>query len=171
MRTRQRLRGGGAGDQRHGRAGEDGGPDDHGDGDGRGRRGAGRPGHALGVVGLGNESERFLGRAVERRAGDHGLRLPVPGEDAAGVVDGGDDHADHGAPRDDRGAGGEHGVRGAGAGDQRRGHGRLVRSRRAAARRTRTRRRRSPRRRRSTRRRTSSRWGRSRRRTATPATA
>ena len=29
--------------------------------------------------------------------------------------------------RDDRGAGGEHGVRGAGAGDQRRGHGRLVR--------------------------------------------
>ena len=123
----QRLRGGGAGDQRHGRAGEDGGPDDHGDGDGRGRRGAGRPGHALGVVGLGNESERFLGRAVERRAGDHGLRLPVPGEDAAGVVDGGDDHADHGARRDDRGAGGEHGVRGAGAGDQRRGHGRLVR--------------------------------------------
>ena len=26
----------------------------------------------------------------ERRAADHGLRLPVPGEDAAGVVDGGD---------------------------------------------------------------------------------
>ena len=32
----QRLRGGGAGDQRHGRAGEDGGPADRGDGDGRG---------------------------------------------------------------------------------------------------------------------------------------
>ena len=42
---------------------------------------------------------------------------------------------------------------------------------RAAVRRTRTRRRRSRRRRRSTRRRTSSRWGRSRRRTGTPATA
>ena len=83
----QRLRGGGAGDQRHGRAGEDGGPDDHRDGDGRGRRGAGRPGHAVGVVGLGEQSERFLGCALERRAADHGLRLPVPGEVAAGVVD------------------------------------------------------------------------------------
>ena len=68
-----------------------------------------------------------LGRALERRAGDHGLRLPVPREDAAGALDGGDEHADHGDEHDDHGAGGEHGVRGAGAGDQRRGHGRLVR--------------------------------------------
>ena len=123
----QRLRGGGAGDERHGGAAEDGGPDDRGDGDGRGRRGAGRPGHALGVDGLGDERDGGLGRALERRAADHGLRLPVPREDAAGALDGGDEHADHGAERDDRGAGGEHGVRGAGAGDQRRGHGRLVR--------------------------------------------
>ena len=36
------IRGGGAGDQRHGRAAEDGGPDDHGDGDGPKRR-ASRP--------------------------------------------------------------------------------------------------------------------------------
>ena len=93
----QRLRGGGAGEQRHGRAGEDGGPDDHGDGDGRGRRGAGRPGHALGVVGLGEQCDGDLGRARERRAADRGLRLPVPGEDAAGALDGGDEHADHGA--------------------------------------------------------------------------
>ena len=35
-RRGQRVRGGGAGDQRHGCAGEDGGPADHGDGDGRG---------------------------------------------------------------------------------------------------------------------------------------
>ena len=71
-RRQQRLRGGGAGDQRHGRAGEDGGPDDHGDGDGRGRRGAGRAGHADGDVGLGDECDGDLGRALERGAGDHG---------------------------------------------------------------------------------------------------
>ena len=65
---------------------EDGGPDDHGDGDGRGRRGAGRPGHADGGVGVGEQRDGGLGRARERRAADHGLRLPVPGEDAAGVV-------------------------------------------------------------------------------------
>ena len=106
---------------------EDGGPDDHGDGDGRGRRSAGRSGHADGVVGLGEQCDGDLGRARERRAADHGLRLPVPGEDAAGVVDGGDEHDDHGAPRDDHRARGGHGVRGAGAGDQRRGHERLVR--------------------------------------------
>ena len=131
----------------------------------------GAPGHADGVVGLGEQRDGGLGRAVERRAADHGLRLPVPGEDAAGVVDGGDDHADHGVRGDDHGARGEHGVRGAGAGDERRGHGRLVRppgqrrdGRERGARRSR-------RRRRSTWRRTRPRWGRSRRRTGTPATA
>ena len=126
-RRQQHVRGGGAGDQRHGRAAEDGGPDDHGDGDGRGRRSAGRPGRADGGVGVGEQCDGGLGRARERRAADHGLRLPVPGEDAAGVVDGGDEHDEHGAPRDDHGARGGHGVRGAGAGDQRRGHERLVR--------------------------------------------
>ena len=123
----QRLRGGGAGDERHGCAGEDGGSDDHGDGDERGRRGAGRAGRAEGVVGLGDEPERFLDRACERRSGDHGLRLPLPGGVAAGFVDGGDDDDDHGARRDDRGARGGHGVRRAGAGGERRGHERLVR--------------------------------------------
>ena len=54
--------------------------------------GAGRPGHADGGVGLGEQRDGDLGRAVERRAADHGLRLPVPGEGAGGVVDGGDDH-------------------------------------------------------------------------------
>ena len=125
-RRQQHVRGGGAGDQRHGRAGEDGGPDDHGDGDGRGRRGAGRPGRADGVVGVGEQRDGGLGRARERRAADHGLRLPVPGEVDAGM-DGGDEHDDHGVERDDHGARGGHGVRGAGAGDQRRGHERLVR--------------------------------------------
>ena len=42
-------------------------------------------------------------------------------------MDGGDEHDDHGVERDDHGARGGHGVRGAGAGDQRRGHERLVR--------------------------------------------
>ena len=34
--------------------------------------------------------------AREHRSADHGLRLPVPGKDADGVVDGGDEHRDHG---------------------------------------------------------------------------
>ena len=92
------------------------------------RRGAGRPCqcHAVGVVGLGEQSDGDLGCAPERRAADHGLRLPVPGGVVAGV-DAGDGHADRGVEHDDHGAGGEHQVRGAGAGDERRGHGRLVR--------------------------------------------
>ena len=106
---------------------EDGGPDDHGDGDGRGRRGAGRPGRADGVVGVGEQRDGGLGRARERRAADHGLRLPVPGEVDGSGMDGGDEHDEHGVERDDHGARGGHGVRGAGAGDQRRGHERLVR--------------------------------------------
>ena len=125
-RRQQRLRGGGAGDQRHGRAGEDGGPADHGDGDGRGRRGAGRADHGDGDVGLGDECDGDLGRALERGAADHGLRLPVPGEDAGGVLGGGDGHDEHGGERDDPGACGGHRVRGAGAGDQRRRRQRLV---------------------------------------------
>ena len=109
-----------------GDAGEDGGPDDHGDGDGRGRRGAGRTGRADGVGGVGDERDGGLDRARERRSADHGLRLPVPGDGAAGRVDGGDDHGDHRARRDDHGARGGHRVRRAGAGDHRRGHERLV---------------------------------------------
>ena len=121
-----RLRGGGARDERRGRAGEDGGPDDHGDGDERGRRDAGRTGRADGVVGLADECDGDMGRAHERRAGDHGLRLPVPGDVAGRRLDGGDDDDDHGARRDDHGARGEHGVRRAGAGDEWRGYERLV---------------------------------------------
>ena len=40
-------------------------------------------------------------RAREHRAADHGLRLPAPGEDDGGGVDGGDGHRDHGSERDD----------------------------------------------------------------------
>ena len=109
-----------------GRAGEDGGPDDHGDGDGRGRRGAGHAGRADGDGVVGDERDGVLDRARERGSADHGLRLPLPGEDAAGVVDGGDDDGDHGARRDDHGTRRGHRVRRAGARDQRRGHGRLV---------------------------------------------
>ena len=58
--------------------------------------------------------------------GDHGLRLPPPGDVAAGLVDGGDDDDDHGAQRDDHAARGGHGVQRAGAGDEWRGHERLV---------------------------------------------
>ena len=166
-RPGQRLRGGGAGDQRHGRAEEDRGPADHGDGDGRGRRGAGRAGRADGGAGdFGDECDGDLDRALERGAADHELRPAVPRRQQRGLhhLDGGRDRDE----RDDHGARGEHGVRGAGAGHQRRGHG-AAGPRRGAARRTRTRRRCSPRRRRSTRRRTRPRWGWSRRRTATTA--
>ena len=169
-RRQQHVRGGGAGDQRHGRAGEDGGPDDHGDGDGRGRRGAGRAGRADGVVGVGEQRDGGLGRARERRAADHGLRLPVPGEVDGSGMDGGDEHDEHGVERDD------HGARGWTRSTRCRCGRPTTRARaagptRAAPRRTRTRRRRSPRRRRSARRRTRPRRGRSRRRTATRATA
>ena len=97
------------------------------DGDGRGRRGAGSTGCARGVVGLGDECDGGLDRARERRSADHGLRLPLPGDVAAGIVDGGDDDDDHGAQRDDHAAHGGHGVRRAGAGDEWRGYERLVR--------------------------------------------
>ena len=126
-RREQHLRGGGAGDERHRRSGEDGRPDDHGDGDGRGRRGAGGAGRADGGVGRGDQCGGVLDRACERRAAGHGLRLPVPGEDAARVVDGGDGYPDRGAERDDHAACGEHRIRGAGARGERRGHERLVR--------------------------------------------
>ena len=65
---RQHLRGDGAGDQRHGRPGEEGDPGDHGDGDGRQHRGAGRAGCAVGVVGVGDEPERDLAGAGQRPA-------------------------------------------------------------------------------------------------------
>ena len=38
------------------------------------------PSHALGVGGWADESDGELERAVEQRAADHGLRLPLPGE-------------------------------------------------------------------------------------------
>ena len=124
-RRQQHVRGGGAGDQRHGRAGEDGGPADHGDGDGRGHRGAGRAGGADGDVGLGDECDGDLGCALERGAGDHELRPAIPHH--------GHQRGLHRRPagreraeRADPGACGGHGVRGAGAGHQRRGRQRLV---------------------------------------------
>ena len=86
----------------------------------------GRTGRADGVGGVGEQRDGELDGARDRRAGDHGLRLPVPGEGAAGLVDGGDGHDDHGAERDDHGARGGHGVRSAGAGDERRRYERLV---------------------------------------------
>ena len=164
-RRQQHVRGGGAGDQRHGRAGEDGGPADHGDGDGRGRRGAGRAGQADGDVGFGDECDGDLGCALEPRAGDHELRPAIPHH--------GHQRGLHRRPagreraeRADPGACGGHGVRGAGAGHQRRGRQRLVgggerfdgRQRGAGVHLVRDVR---------PRRRTRPRWGRSRRRTAT----
>ena len=87
----------------------------------------GRTGRADGDGGVGDERDGGLDRAGERGPSDHGLRLPLPGDVAAGRVDGGDGHDDHGARRDDHGARGGHRVRRAGAGDHRRGHERLVR--------------------------------------------
>ena len=66
------------------------------------RRGPGQAGRAGGVGGVGDEPERELVGAVERRPGHHRLRLPPP--DVAGrELDGGHGHGDHGAVGDDRG--------------------------------------------------------------------
>ena len=88
-----------AGDERHGRRARRR-PDDHGDGDGRGRRGAGRTGCADGVVSLGDECDGELRpRTPVRRSGTttHQVKSPQG-------VDGGDDDDDHGAQRDDHAA-------------------------------------------------------------------
>ena len=71
FRHRQRLRGGGAGHQRRGRAREDGDADDHGDGDRREHGGAGQAGRAERVGGVGDQPERKLVGAGQRRPGDH----------------------------------------------------------------------------------------------------
>ena len=86
------------------------------------RRGAGRSGRAEGVGGVGGQRDRDLGGALQRRTGDQGLRLPVPGEGPGGLVGRGDGHADHRVERDDRWACRKHRIRRPGAGDQRRGH-------------------------------------------------
>ena len=91
-----------------GGAGEDGHADDHGDGDGCERRGAGQAGRADGGGGLGDEPDRDVDRAGQRGSGDHGLRLPPPDDLAGGHVDGGDRHDDHDAVGDDREPGEEH---------------------------------------------------------------
>ena len=130
----QRLRGRSPGDERRGRAGEDGDADDHGDGDRRGRRGAGQQ-RADGVGGVGVEPERELVDAVQRGPGDH--RRGRAGEDgdaddttcSTGKQQRGLERRGphrHGGHRDADGAVGEHVLPGAGAGHQRRGHGRLV---------------------------------------------
>ena len=122
----QHLRGGGAGHQRHGDAREDRHADDHGNGDGRGRREARRAVGADGVRGVGHEPERALVGAGQPWSGDHRLRPPPPDGLAGGELDGGHGHDEHGHHGDDRGPGGRHVLRRAGAGDQRRGHGRVV---------------------------------------------
>ena len=121
---RQHLRGGRDGDQRHGDAGDDRDPDDHGDGDRRGHGGAGQAGGADGVGGVGDEPERELVGAVQRGSGHHGLRRAVPGGHQRGLERRGPRR--HGDDGDADGPVGEHLLPGAGAGDQRRGHGRLV---------------------------------------------
>ena len=120
----QHLRGGGYGDQRHGGAGEDRHPDDHGDGDRRERRGTGQAGRADGGAGVGVEADGELVGAIERGPGDHRLRRAVPGRHQRQLERRGPRrHRHHG---DADGPVGEHVVSGAGAGDQRRGHRRVV---------------------------------------------
>ena len=121
----QHLRSRGRGDQRCCRdTGEDGDADDHSDGDGREHGGTGQAGRADGVVGVGIEPERELVGAVQRGSGDHGLRRAVPGGQQRGL-DGRQLHR-HRHHGDADGPVGEHLLPGAGAGDQRRGHGRVV---------------------------------------------
>ena len=121
---RQRLRGDGRGDQRHGGAGEDGDADDHGDGDGREHGGPGQAGRADGGAGVGVETDGELVGTVERGPGDHRLRRAVPGRHQRELERRQPRrHRHHG---DAHGPVGEHVVSGAGAGHQRRGHRRVV---------------------------------------------
>ena len=121
---RQRLRGDGRGDQRHGRAGEDGDADDHGDGDQRGRRSAGQAGRADGDGRVGVEPDGELVGTDQRRSGHHRLRRAVPGRHQRELERRQPRrHRHHG---DAHGPVGEHVVSGAGAGHQRRGHRRVV---------------------------------------------
>ena len=121
----QHLRGGSDGDQRHRDAGDDRGPDHHGDGDRRGHRGAGQAGQADGVGGVGDQPDGELVGADQRGSADHGLRLPLRA-DRVGHMDRGDRHDDHGHHGDDRGPDRGNLLPSAGAGQERRGHRRLV---------------------------------------------
>ena len=124
---RQRPRGDGPGDQRHGHAGDDRGPDDHGDGDRR-QRAIGHAGQADagGGFGLVDEPDRDVDEAgAERRPGHHRLRRAVPRGRDGHVVElhqlrrDGDDGDHHRAD-------GGHLLPGAGAGQERRDGQRLV---------------------------------------------
>ncbi len=107
-----------------GGAGEDGHADDHGDGDGREHRGTGQAECADGGTGVGVEADGELVGTVQRGSGHHRLRRAVPGGQQRRLERRGPHrHRHHG---DAHGPVGEHVLPGAGAGDQRRGHRRLV---------------------------------------------
>ena len=119
----KRLCGNGAGDQRHGHAGDDRGPDDYGDGDRRGHGGAGQAGGADGVGGVGDQPDGELVGAVQRGSAHYGLRRAAPDILAGGLVDGEERPVHRGGDREPIG---EHLLRRAGTGNQRRGHRRVV---------------------------------------------
>ena len=119
----QHLRGGCDGDQRHGDAGDDRDADHHGDGDRRGHGGAGQAGDADGVGGVGDQPEGELVGAVQRGSAHYELRRAAPDILAGGLVDGEERPVHRGGDREPIG---QHLLRRAGAGDQRRGHRRVV---------------------------------------------
>ena len=107
-----------------GTRGEDRHADHHGDGDRRERRGAGQAGQAEGVGGVGDQPEGELVGAVQRGSGDHRLRRAVPGGHERDLEH--EEPQRHGHSYDADGADGGHPLPGAGAGQERRGHGRVV---------------------------------------------
>ena len=120
----QHLRRDGRGDERHGHAGEDRHADDHGNGDGRGRRSARQAGRTGRGGRIDDEPDGELVGAVQRGSGHHGLRRAVPGGHERELERRGPRR--HGGHGDAHGPVGEHVLPGAGAGDQRRGHGLVV---------------------------------------------
>ena len=88
------------------------------------RRSAGQTGRTGGVAGVGDQPDGDVDGAVQRRSGDHRLRRAVPGGRERRLERRGPRR--HGGHGDAHGAVGEHVPPGAGAGHQRRGHGRLV---------------------------------------------
>ena len=88
-----------------------------------GHGGAGQAGDADGVGGVGDQPEGELVGAVQRGSAHYALRRAAPDILAGGLVDGEECPVHRGGDREPVG---EHVLRRAGAGDQRRGHGRLV---------------------------------------------
>ena len=113
------------GDQRHGGAGQDGDADDHGDGDRREHGGAGQAGSADGGAGVGDEPDGERGRRRPTRVRPSPTTTCSTGQGTSGAWSDGT-HNGTAITATLTGLSENTSYPGAGAGHERRGHGRLV---------------------------------------------